>query len=156
MEAQLEASSLIPNCNIVSTTDIGDDWCIHPKAKDIVGFRLAHMALKETYGHYGDDIPATGPVYKKHIWKDNRLKIFFDQPLTALPEGVEGLELEYADGSETSISGRVAPRDSSVIIECPDRSEVKYVRYAYRNVSPANLKNIYGFPVFPFRKCVEQ
>lgn len=49
-EAQVEALKTIPNSGIVPTTDIGDEFCIHPPQKDVVGLRLATLALTKTYG----------------------------------------------------------------------------------------------------------
>ena len=36
-EAQMEALKTIPNSGMVPTTDIGDEFCIHPPQKDVVG-----------------------------------------------------------------------------------------------------------------------
>ena len=42
-EAQMEALKTIPNSGMVPTTDIGDEFCIHPPQKDVVGLRLATL-----------------------------------------------------------------------------------------------------------------
>ena len=52
-EAQMEALKTIPNSGMVPTTDIGDEFCIHPPQKDVVGLRLATLALTKTYGIAG-------------------------------------------------------------------------------------------------------
>lgn len=44
-EAQMEALKTIPNSGIIPTTDIGDEFCIHPSQKEVVGLRLATLAL---------------------------------------------------------------------------------------------------------------
>ena len=62
-EAQVEALKTIPNSGIVPTTDIGDEFCIHPPQKDVVGLRLATLALTKTYGLRR--LPSNGPMMPK-------------------------------------------------------------------------------------------
>ena len=40
-EAQMEALKTIPNSGMVPTTDIGDEFRIHPPQKDVVGLRYS-------------------------------------------------------------------------------------------------------------------
>src|SRR5690606_19748816 len=52
-EAQLKASSALPHIGMASTMDAGEENCIHPANKKVVGERLAYLALAKTYGLNG-------------------------------------------------------------------------------------------------------
>ena len=69
-EAQMEALKTIPNSGILPTTDIGDEFCIHPPQKDVVGLRLATLALTKTYGI--GRLPSNGPMMTKVDYEDNK------------------------------------------------------------------------------------
>ena len=49
-EAQMKALQTIPNSGMIPTIDVGDEFCIHPPQKNVVGLRLANLALTKTYG----------------------------------------------------------------------------------------------------------
>ena len=52
-EAQLKASSAIPNFGMACIMDTGEKDCIHPANKKAAGDRLAYLALVKTYGRKG-------------------------------------------------------------------------------------------------------
>lgn len=146
----------IPYSGIVGTTDIGELACIHPAAKDKVGFRFAHMALNECYGRYGDSgIPSTGPAFTKIEKAKNGILVYFDQTLAPVLDGVLGFEVEYKDGSSAKVAAKVSAKSDAVLLSVPRSDEAVAVKYAYRNYIESNLLNIYGLPAFPFRKEIE-
>lgn len=53
VEQQLAAMDRIPNCGMISTTDVGHAVAVHPAPKREIGERLALMALSRTYGLKG-------------------------------------------------------------------------------------------------------
>ncbi len=55
---------------MVPTTDIGDEFCIHPPQKDVVGLRLATLALTKTYGIRR--LPSNGPTMTKVDYADKK------------------------------------------------------------------------------------
>ena len=59
-EAQMKALQTIPNSGMIPTIDVGDEFCIHPPQKNVVGLRLANLALTKTYGLH--KFPSTGPM----------------------------------------------------------------------------------------------
>ena len=146
----------IPYSGIVGTTDIGELACIHPAAKDKVGFRFAHMALNECYGRYGDSgIPSTGPTFTKIEKAKNGILVYFDQTLAPVLDGVLGFEVEYKDGSSAKVAAKVSAKSDAVLLSVPRSDEAVAVKYAYRNYIESNLLNIYGLPAFPFRTEIE-
>lgn len=157
VDSLLCAADRIPHCNVVGTTDIGNEFCVHTSAKDIVGFRLAHMALCESYHLYGDArIPPTGPRLKRIEPHDDQLRLVFDQALSPSPRGIAGLEAEMTDGSIVPVKGKVMPKNNVVAVTVDHVESLKYLRYAYRNYMEADLASIYGLPAFPFRVAVNQ
>ncbi len=62
-EAQMKALQTIPNSGMIPTIDVGDEFCIHPPQKNVVGLRLANLALTKTYGLH--KFPSTGPMMTK-------------------------------------------------------------------------------------------
>ena len=69
-EAQMEALKTIPNSGMIPTTDIGDEFCIHPSPKDVVGLRLATLALTKTYSI--GRLPSNGPMMTKVDYEGNK------------------------------------------------------------------------------------
>lgn len=90
-EAQVEALKTIPNSGIVPTTDIGDEFCIHPPQKDVVGLRLATLALTKTYGIRR--LPSNGPMMTKVDYADKKAIVTFDNA----PAGLSLLSPNWKD-----------------------------------------------------------
>ena len=65
----------VPNTGMAVTIDIGEARDIHPRNKQDVGKRLALWALASVYG---EDITATGPIYKSCKRDGNRVIVEFD------------------------------------------------------------------------------
>ena len=82
-ESQVEALKTIPNSGIVPTTDIGDEFCIHPPQKDVVGLRLATLALTKTYGIRR--LPSNGPMMTKVDYADKKAIVTFDNAPAGFP-----------------------------------------------------------------------
>ncbi len=52
-EAQLQASTVLPNIGMACLMDLGEKSCIHPADKETGAKRLAYLALAQTYGLKG-------------------------------------------------------------------------------------------------------
>lgn len=155
VENQAKALTLIPNSGMAATTDIGEEMCIHPREKVKVGQRLAALALSQTYGKSGFEAKApqllsyekakNGKIEVKLSNVDDGLIPWYQEPIT-------GFEIAGADK-------KFYPAKASISYDHPDMvsvwsNEVKdpvAVRYAFRNFIKANLSNMYGIPVVPFR-----
>ncbi|MDE6085308.1 MAG: sialate O-acetylesterase, partial [Muribaculaceae bacterium] len=77
VEAQTRAADLIPNCEMATTTDIGEEYSIHPGKKKEVGERLAALALSKTYGLKGFEPIA--PRLKSFEVKDDKIILKMEQ-----------------------------------------------------------------------------
>src|SRR5262249_47516603 len=74
-EAQLLATNKSPKVGMAVITDVGEENDIHPRKKAPVGARLALLARKIAYG---EDIVASGPVYKSMKVEGDRAILSFD------------------------------------------------------------------------------
>ncbi len=152
VEAQCKALALIPNTGMAGTSDIGDEFCIHPAQKEEVGFRLALLALVKTYGQSG--LPSVGPVYKNVKFNKETAVVQFENLPRGLDpgrEGVQGFELAGADRVFYPAEARVMPAKCQVALTSERVPEPVAVRYAFRNYAAAGLKDTFGLPAFPFR-----
>ncbi|WP_418982724.1 sialate O-acetylesterase [Alistipes sp.] len=152
VEAQADALALIPRSAMVSTTDVGEEGCIHPARKRPVGERLAAAALGMAYGVKLPDAAAVR--FAGAEFADGKAIVRFDNArygLTPRLGAVEGFELAGRDGVFHPAVGRVVPLKPLVEVTSEEVPEPVAVRYAFRNFTPATLANTLGMPVVPFR-----
>lgn len=152
-EAQAKALDMIPNSGMVPTTDIGDEFCIHPPQKDVVGLRLATLALTKTYGT--GRLPSTGPMMTKVDYSGNKAVVTFNNATAGLfPTSslLEGFEIAGADKKFYPAKAKVKGRGNTVEVWSEQVAQPVAVRYAFRNfVGNVTLQNTFGLSAFPFR-----
>ena len=152
-EAQVEALKTIPNSGSVPTTDIGDEFCIHPPQKDVVGLRLATLALTKTYGIRR--LPSNGPMMTKVDYADKKAIVTFDNaPAGLFPtfSELEGFEIAGADKKFYPAKAKIVGRTNTVEVWSEEIAQPVAVRYAFRNyVGNITLRNTFGLSAFPFR-----
>ena len=150
IEQQVRALDKIPHSGIASTTDIGAAETIHPRYKDLVGQRLAAVALSRTYGMKG--FPAMPHRMRSVRFEGDRAIVDFEgESGFVRPAGtLAGFELAGADrkfhpavawlgaGNTVEVRSDAVPRPVAV-------------RYAFRNLCEASLFNASGIPAVPFR-----
>ncbi len=151
MEAQQKALALIPNSGMISTSDLGNEFCIHPPQKKDVGLRLALLALKGTYGVKLPSYFET-PKYKEFSVKDGKVTVTFDcaGAFTPYPE-ITGFEVAGADKVFHPAQAKVVPYKPIVELTCEQVKEPVAVRYCFKDYLPCNLKNVVGIGAYPFR-----
>ncbi len=150
-EAQYNSLALIPYSGIIATIDVGDEYRIHPPRKDVVGQRLALLALNKTYGVSG--FPAHGPVYKEVEFEGGKATVTFDYSRSLSPEltNLAGFEIAGEDRVFVPATALIVNGRAQVVISSPDVPKPVAVRYAWRNYIEANLKDTYGIAAYPFR-----
>ena len=152
-EAQVAALKSVPNSGIVSTIDVGDHW-IHPAQKDIVGFRLATLALSQTYG-MGSKLFSTGPMMTKVDYSGNKAIVTFNNATTGLAPSfcnLEGFEIAGADKKFYPAKARIIGRTCTVEVYSDQVTQPVAVRYAFHDfVEGVTLRNAFGLAAFPFR-----
>lgn len=152
-EAQIEALKTIPNSDLIPTTDIGDEFCIHPPQKEVVGLRLATLALTKTYGV--GRLPSNGPMMTKVDYSDKKAVVTFSNASAGLFPTfaqLEGFEIAGADKKFYPAKAEVIGRTNTVAVSSEQVSQPIAVRYAFRNyVGNITLRNTFGLAAFPFR-----
>ncbi|GHU99157.1 9-O-acetylesterase [Bacteroidia bacterium] len=152
VEAQVKAMSLIPNSALAATNDAGEEFCIHPAAKDLVGLRLALLALVRDYRVL--KIDTMGPLFKAVSYDKNVAKVTFTNASTGLfCQGREAQGFEIAGEDRVFYPARAEIKDQAgaVHLTSDKVAQPVAVRYAFRNFIPADLQNSWGLPAFPFR-----
>ena len=151
-DEQLKASLQIPNAGMVATVDYGEEFCIHPAEKEVVGRRLSYWALSETYKMEG--IAYKNPVYKSMQIKDSTLIVSFDNLVNGLTSfGKELTNFEIAGDDKVFYPAVAKIKSRQIILTAPQVDKPVAARYAYVNypVGKGFLYNTAGLPVLPFR-----
>jgi len=151
-DEQLKASLEIPNAGMVGTVDFGEEFCIHPAEKQIVGKRLSNWALSETYKVEG--IAYKNPIYKSVTVKDSSLVVSFDNLVNGLTSfGKELTNFEIAGDDKVFYPAVAKIKSRQVILTTPEVKKPVAARYCYINYPSGKgfLYNTAGLPVLPFR-----
>ena len=166
VENQIKATTMVPNCAMASTTDVGMYSLIHEPDKLSVGERLAWLALSRDYGIKG--VPAEAPTYKSMEIKDGKAIISFNNLCEPndqsdprsfnwlddegqVVRSVKGFEIAGADKKFHPAQARLLWSDNQVEVWADKVKEPVAVRYCFNNYSETNLKTTLGQPVVPFR-----
>ena len=149
-EAQNMTAAKLPACGIASAIDIGEAKNIHPKNKQDVGKRLQLAALKIAYGK---DIVFSGPTYKSHQVKGNKIIIQMDNIGGGLRAHNGNLQRFAIAGKDKKfVWGKAVIKGSTIIVSSPKVKNPVAVRYAWsNNPEGCNLYNKEGLPAIPFR-----
>lgn len=149
-EAQTQTLEL-PKTGMAVIIDIGEEKDIHPRNKKDVGERLWLQARKVAFG---EDILASGPVFREVKREGDRLILTFSEVGGGLKlnsgEGVSGFIIEDAEGQFEVAEGIVSGKDQ-VVLTIPAGLTPVGIRYAWADNPEANLTNSAGLPAAPFR-----
>ncbi len=150
-DAQAHVARTVGHSGLALAIDKGDAADIHPRDKREIGERLALCALA---GHYGKDIPHSGPVFRsaEPLSSGDALRIRFDHAdggLVVRRDVLGEFSVAGDDGKWAWAEARID--GDSVIVSAPDVPRPKYVRYAWQSNPRATLYNRAGLPAVPFR-----
>lgn len=152
VDAQTAALKMIPNSAMVATTDVGEETCIHPSGKDVIGKRAAVEACRKAYAI---DVPeASGMAVEKVDFAGSKVFVTFTNAsygLLPASKAVEGFELLGTDGKVYSAHAEVVKNKPVVVLSAPGLAEPVEVRYVYKNYMKGTLMNTLGYPAYPFR-----
>jgi sialate O-acetylesterase len=149
-EAQLKASTAIPNIGMACIMDIGEKDCIHPANKEAGSKRLALLALAQTYGIKG--IACQSPVLKEMKVAEGVVKLTFDYaPMGLTSYGKELANFEVAGANKRFFPAKAFITGTGVTVFTPLVSEPVAVRYAFKDFVVGDLFSTDGLPVSSFR-----
>jgi sialate O-acetylesterase len=149
-EAQLKASTAIPNSAMAVLMDIGEENSIHPMDKEKGGSRLAYLALAKTYGVEGFEFES--PKYKAMEIKDNSVTVSFDDApngITSYGKEVTGFEIAGED--KVFYPAKTEVRRKSVVLTSDKVTKPIAVRYLFKDFAKAELFSTGGLPISSFR-----
>lgn len=149
-EAQVECLNLIPNSGIAITTDLGDEFCIHPPKKKEVAQRLLLNALNQTYGF--KKVPYAPPVYKSNEVVNGEIILKFENTDIGLYSYGELSGFEIAGKDRVFYPAQATIVDKKeVLVGSHKVTEPVAVRYAWRNWVTGTLYGANLLPVSSFR-----
>ena len=144
-EAQRE-SLAVTNTAMAVSHDVGTPHNVHPPDKQTVGHRLALGARALSYG---ERVEWSGPLVRSADRTGKSVRVSFDHADGLQASGaVLGFELAGRDGTFVPAAANV--EGSSVSVSSEAVAEPVAVRYGYRNVTDANLRNRDGLPAAAF------
>lgn len=149
-DAQVKTLS-VPNTGMAVTWDIGDVQDIHPKNKQDVGKRLALWALANTYGK--SDVIYSGPLYESMAVEGSKVRIKFKHAAGGLAskENKPLTHFQIAGEDQKFVDAQATIDGETVVVESPQVSAPKAVRFAWHGLAEPNLFNKAGLPASPFR-----
>lgn len=149
-EAQLKASTTLPNIGMACILDVGEKETIHPSHKKTGADRLALLALEKTYGVKG--IQGESPTLKEMKIENGIAKLYFNNAtlgLTSFNQPLSNFEIAGAD-RKFYLAEAVITKEG-VNVSSSSVKEPVAVRYAFKDFVVGDLFGLNGFPVSSFR-----
>jgi sialate O-acetylesterase len=157
-DAQLKTLKSDPHSRMVVTTDVGDLAEFNPKNKQVVGQRLALIALKDIYADLlpekGKIDECSGPIFESSLVDGNQIRISFKHASGGLKIGDGGTQLTWfvICGKDKIFVPAVAKIDGeTILVSSPDVEKPVAVRFAWDDSAQPNLFNSHDLPASPFR-----
>jgi len=150
-ETQLKSMSIIPNSGMAVTLDVGENDCIHPSRKNIVGKRLAYWALGKTYQMKGIDY--NGPILNKMRISGDTIILNFNNAsggFTTFGKPLDGFVMCGSDKVFYPAKAFIFKRLEIAVI-CDKVKQPVAVRYGWANFIEGTLYNTSGLPASSFR-----
>lgn len=151
-EAQSMALEKIPNSGQAVIIDLGDTADIHPRNKFDVARRLARIALARDYGR--EELVYRSPRFESMEIQGDRILLRFKDVDRGLKkwdnERVQGFAIAGSDRAWVWCEARIVAPDQ-VQVRSDAVPDPIAVRYAWSDNPVANLYNMAGLPVTPFR-----
>ncbi len=147
--AQDFVANTVTNSGLAVAIDVGDARDVHPKDKKEVGERLALVALA---GHYGKNIPYSGPRFASVEKVPGALKIYFthtDGGLVVKGDKLEEFSVCGEDRKWHWADARIA--GDSVVVSSSEVPNPVAACYAWQANPKATLFNGAGLPAIPFQ-----
>jgi sialate O-acetylesterase len=153
---QQRRALILKDTAMAVTLDVGTPDNVHPPDKQTVGTRLALAARAIAYA---EPIEYSGPLYRQTTTEGDSLRIWFDHAhgLNSKNQPLQGFEIAGEDQHFVAATAKIETNDQeSVLVSSPTVKEPRYVRYAWPNVTSANLYNSANLPASTFTSIKPQ
>ena len=160
-ESQAKIMSKVENTGMVVLSDIGEERCIHPRHKREVGTRFAYWALAQVYGFSGIEYRAPEfseliHLNRKNNTEEGAVGLRFNYAEFGLSLATEQMsrnfEVAGADGVFYPAQMRIVFKKKHHIEVWSDKvSDIKEVRYGFKNYFKGDVYNNFGIPISSFR-----
>ena len=147
-DMQRNLSKEIPNVGMAVSSDLGDSLNVHPTHKQLVGERLALLALKNTYHK---NIIANGPKVETALQKGKEIILAFSNAKrlkTRNDEKLTGFQVMNEKGEIIITKAEI--KNNQVILVLNKDEKIIKVLYAFKPFTRANLENEAGLPASTF------
>jgi sialate O-acetylesterase len=146
---QQRRSLSLKNTGMVVTSDICTVDDIHPQNKQVVGLRLANIALKDYFKVL--DVEVHGPLYKNIEINNKELIVYFDHAdgLYLKDKNDAFFEVAGADGIYHTAKAKI--KNGAVVLRSKEVEAPKSVRFAWDNIAIPNLFNAAQLPASSFK-----
>lgn len=148
-EAQAQTLTLA-NTGMATAIDIGDAEDIHPRNKQDVGLRLW---LQAKHLVYGENIIYSGPMYRGHVIKENKVEVSFYHVGKGLMQKNfdELVGFALAGEDQKFYWADAVIEGDRVILSAPEVPQPVAIRYGWADNPAVALYNKEGLPAVPFR-----
>lgn len=140
----------VPHTAMAVAIDLGEWNDVHPERKKEVGERLALLARQCVYG---ENLVASGPMYRSYRKDENKIILSFNSIGSGLtiPDGEALSEFAVAGADRKFVWAKAEIVGEEVVVWNDALPDPVYVRYAWADnpVNP-NLYNKEGLPASPF------
>ena len=149
-EAQAKVELQVPKTGMAVLLDAGLEKGIHPQKKQIVGERLALLALTKTYGIKG--VASESPLYKGIEIHNDTVQVSFERaPMWIAAKNFESKLFKVAGADKVFHSAKAWIVRSKMYVKSEEVKSPVAVRYAFENYVEGDLFSNEGLPVSSFR-----
>lgn len=157
-EAQQQAMDATPNCGIVTSIDLqqpGQYLQIHPARKEPIGRRLAWMAAVRDYGIQGLQCESPRLENVEFLGDKANVHLVGGEEGIGPWQGITGFEVAGPDrvfhpAEAVNFTGDNNSRPC-IVVSSPEVTDIKSVRYCFKNWAEGNVISLRGLPLLPFR-----
>lgn len=149
-DAQFKALQ-VPHTGMAGSSDIGDPEDIHPKNKEMVGERLARVAMARSYGEA--ELESSGPSYQGMDFSEDKKRIIIKfSHATGLKVRGDSLSGFLICGKDGEFKPAQAEIDGeTVVVWSEEIDQPAHVRFLWDDTAVGCLFNGADLPAFPFR-----
>jgi sialate O-acetylesterase len=138
-----------PRTGMASAIDLGDAINIHPRNKVDVGRRLS---LSARYLAYGENIVASGPLYRSMTVEGDKIRVQFHHVARGLKfRGQRPSGFTICGDNRKFVRATAKIDGDSILVWSDDVKQPVAVRYAWADNPAGNLYNSADLPASSFR-----